>query len=146
MTSGKSDPGYKRSVKALVNLSFITCLLVICGCHCDPVTIRNYDYSNFMALNLDNTGPEPVIASGNSVPKEAYGLRINTDISIIGSTPPINNSGSDLRCVKTQWHPLRSIQSITIISTDDFDSSHPAGSDLTGLFKIFTGTSYAAIP
>lgn len=113
-----------------------------------PVTLCSIDVQP-----LDNTGSSPQTTTSDTVAAQAFGLRLLLNymdeagicqinpmetVSFFPGCYAMGNNG------KTSYYyvPENPIDSLFIYSTEDFDASHPAGTDLTAFFSIFKSYSY----
>lgn len=103
---------------------------------CEGDIQMTYYYSGLEALHAQNLGDEPELTSLDSIPKEAYVLRLNLF--------PIE-SERDGRYLDPETPPRNSNQvtEIIISSDKDFDSSLVAGSNLNHTFLIHNGNYLA---
>ena len=122
-------------------------------CHCSDPLIGHYTNKTFSVTNLDNRGSEVMVATAASVPKEAYGIRMQLGrektVSII---PPksffIQTAyATSCRCPPPiQLEARDSMTDIHVVTLNDFGANHPAGSDVSDLFKVFKRYSFSTIP
>ena len=120
------------------------------GC-CDCMESIFFDYTNcsISVENLDNSGPELLVSSANSISKEAFGLRVGIktkqDLCQKYSEPLFMNSAYAFRCdclPPEVYHPLDSIASVKIITLLNFDSSHFSNDDVSEYFSILNSTEF----
>lgn len=126
--------------------------VVVSCCECTEPFIGNYTNQTILVNNLDNSGSEPMLATTNSVPKAAFGIRINLSREKTAcSNPPRSffiQSAYARKCDCPPPHQLLakdSVSAIQIFTLNDFDSNHPANSEVSEYFKIFKGTSFITI-
>lgn len=117
-------------------------------CDCDdyyPLVTRQYTNQHIQLDNLDNRGNAPVVSTSGSVLKEAYGVRVHLYRDLLARsgapragfiTPAQAFSCDCSRDAKVS--PKDSITAIHIVTRYDFDASHPAGSDISDLFRVHT--------
>jgi hypothetical protein len=79
--------------------------------------------------NMDNSAEKVKLSSNDSVPKAAFGIRLNFNIAPYPTLP----RGSD-SCVFLI--PADTIVDFKIYTVYDFDATHSAGSDVSDYFKI----------
>lgn len=92
------------------------------------------------ASNLDNSAAQAQLSGLDSVNKNAYGIRINMERTLIAAVRDnwsLGNSAYAMSraCVTGAYNPAIAIETIRIITVHYFDAAHPAGSDLTAYFK-----------
>jgi hypothetical protein len=131
--------------KKWINYLLIVIVLPLCAFCCDlcphdhmPCIPKNtlLVWDSLFTANLDNKSETVIVSANDSVPKEAYGIRLNFKIQPYISQP----IGSDT-C--TFLIPVDTITDIKIYTTYDFDTSHPANSEVSDYFKIGTNeTNY----
>lgn len=127
--------------------------LVVSCCNCIETTYLNYTHCGLMIKNLDNSGASPVVAQSNSISKNAYGIRLSIKRSENYCELKRNNSffiqsvyATSCDCPpEFQYMPLDSIVSVKLSTYSDFDSEHLAGSDITGLFYVYSGNEFIEI-
>lgn len=113
-----------------------------------PVTLCSID-----VLPLDNTDSSPQTTVSDTVAAQAFGLRLQLnymDEAGICQINPIETVSFFPGCYalgnnsKTSYYyvPANPIDSLFVYSTEDFDASHPAGTNLAPLFSIFKSYSY----
>jgi hypothetical protein len=110
------------------------CLVGLFSCEGDIQ--MTYYYSGLEALHAQNTGEKPELTSLDSIPKEAYVLRLNLF--------PVE-SERDGRYLDPETPPKNSNQvtEIIITSDKDFDSTLIAGSNLNHAFLVYNGNYLA---
>jgi len=115
-------------MKNVVNILILTVLFTLLSCEGDySIT---YEFTGLSIEHAENTGEAPAVTNVDSIPANAYVLRLNLypkELSRSGryldrETPPTNVNAPD---------------SILVISNMDFDSDHPAGTSLNDFFLIF---------
>lgn len=85
-----------------------------------------YTISGLQLYNEDNSGPTPVDAISNDIPAKAYAIRLEFTNQLKDTT---KNQDSE-----SQYKLLYPAQTFTVTSLTDFDSLHPAGSNLNNYF------------
>lgn len=105
-----------------------------------------YTNTTLELQHLNNSGQSAIVAPENKVLKEAYGLRIRigceTTACNRGRTSFFINPAYAFSCgceAPIQYHPKDSVTGLKVITLNDFDALHPAGSDITARFKMFSG-------
>ncbi len=126
---------------------------LLMGC-CNCLETVFFDYSNCAVSvdNLDNSQQEAVISSTNSIPKEAFGLKVNIErkegICYNSFKPFLMSSAyaTSCNCPPEQlYQPLDSIVSIQIKSLMDFDLNHLSDDYITEYFSVLSSTEYTPI-
>lgn len=121
------------------------------SCKCPEATTFNYINDKVVALNLDNSGIKPELSGTDSVRSSAFGLRINIERILIAALKREEwNFGSKayankLYCSTGEYYPKAAIETINIISLHAFNSSLPAGADVTDCFKRFKNGDFSEI-
>lgn len=130
-------------------LPFIANLVVSC-CNCLETAIHHYTNKTISLINLDNSGKEPIETSSGRVIKTAYGIGVTLTREKIARIDK-----SKFTLVEAAWAygchcpppdeflPNDSIVAIRVISLTDFNSSHPANTDVTTYFKVYAPYSFS---
>lgn len=126
--------------------------LVISCCDCPEPVIRYYTNKSITARHLDNRGAQVEVATSGSIPKKAYGIRLQLTREI---TACIQKSNSlfissayafGCHCMPAlQFWAKDSIKTIKIFTLRDFDNTHFAGADLSDYFQVFTANTFTSI-
>jgi len=139
---------FKKIILVLL-IPFIANLVVSC-CNCLETAIHHYTNKAIAVINLDNSGKEPLEIASGSVIKTAYGVRVNLTREKIAriNKPNINLVEAawayDCRCPPPdEFQPNDSIVAIRVISLTNFNSSHPANTDVSTYFKIYAPYSFS---
>jgi len=132
----------------LLLFPFIVDLAISC-CNCLDAVIHHYTNKSIVVSALDNSGQEPKEISTGSVIKAAYGIRVQLSREKLArvNKPPIVFGQAvyayDCRCGSTdEFLPSDSITTIRIITLHNFNADHPANSDVSGYFKVYSATYY----
>lgn len=128
----------KRTLLWALLLFLLETLLIACNCP-EPGSLR-YANEQLTAINLDNAAVAPRVSDSDSVNKNAYGIRINIERTLVAATQghwDFGNSAYANRreCFAAEYHPASAIETIRIITLHDFDATHQAGADLSAYFK-----------
>lgn len=130
-------------------LPFIANLVVSC-CNCLETAIHHYTNKTISVINLDNSGKEPLEAPSGNVIKTAYGIRVTLTREKIAriDKPEISLVEAawayDCRCPPPdEFLPNDSIVAIRVISLTEFNSSHPANSDVSTYFKVYAPYAFS---
>lgn len=116
------------------------------GC-CDCDTLRTgdsfYTNCNVQLLVINNAGYEPVTTQNHVLDKNAFGLKVlidrNENTCSLRNKPMFINSAMAFtcKCDGYMFDPIDKVDSLVIYTVSDFDESHSAGSDVTGLFSSY---------
>jgi hypothetical protein len=126
--------------------------VVIACCDClDPVK-KTYSNEAFIINYLDNSGASPVATTAGSVPKDAFGIRLQFQREIVAChyrmIPTFFQSAYAFSCdcpPDYQIFPKDSVLSIKIFTQYDFDAGHAADSDISDYFSIYHPHSFTSI-
>jgi len=115
-------------------------------CKCDDNPNRNFIYAELQsAVNscvLSDSTFQFMALTSDSLPKEQLGIQLNLNGTIVFSEPETKhmpgfiNTAYACSCPETMYFTADSISSIKIITLNNFDSTHVAGSDVTGYFRV----------
>jgi hypothetical protein len=126
--------GYiKKGINYFLILIGIPLTAVICHDH-PPRAECIYDkvtplvWESIYTENLNNGDQTVIVSSDNSIPKAAYGIRLNFKIQ------PYNYPLSYDSCL--HLIAADTIVQIKIYTLYDFDATHPANSDISAYFKV----------
>jgi hypothetical protein len=141
-----------KPIKILLLLLFplIAELFVSC-CDCPEVTTEFYSNQFLEIDHLDNSGSVAIITNGPSVPKQAYGIQMRLGLEKVACNPAsrthfISTSYAfQCDCPPPETIARDSVTTLEIFTTNDFDETHPANTDVSDYFKIFVGSTYASI-
>ncbi len=120
--------------------------MTCCDCPNSEKETANFSYCSLEVNYLDNTGEKPVLTQSTALPKEALGIRIDVERkrdmcinrrSWFGTAAYACDCGYD-----TIYFPLENIVKASIITVNDFDTQHPAGTDITEYFYTYDSRSY----
>jgi len=100
-----------------------------CGDECDPTPVPAQQ-TRWSLQTLDNSGAAPIVVSGTSVSRQAFGIRITCPMDVL----PADTVGADLGC-GLFFYPDTPLVSLRVVTLLDFDAQHPALSDVTDLFR-----------
>ncbi len=138
---------------ALIFLLPLMAELVVACCNCMDSVMKLYTHQEMTIEHLDNSGAEPVLTLGSSIVKEAYGLRLSIRrTEYIACAPQYRGlfiqSAYAFSCScppPLQYDPLETITAISIISLNDFNDEHSAGTEVTGYFKVYNRYTFTPI-
>lgn len=137
----------------LLTLPFLIELLVAC-CYCPDTVYYSYTNCSMTISVLNNSGPRPVVTQLNTIPKEAFGIRVEIHRNeYVCEAKPVNSyvfqSAYAMSCdcpPEFQFLPLDEITNLKITTVNDFDSEHPANADVTEYFYVSSGYEFTEIP
>ena len=137
----------------LTLLALITPLIfdMMIACKTEHSPGGYYSTKSFSLNNLDNSVSAPFITTSDSVLKRAYGIDmhlIRDQVGFINNTHPFLSQSAyayDPSVDIGLSFPVDSIVSIQIFTIYDFDSSHPASSEITDYFKVYQNYSFTAV-
>ncbi|UXE66480.1 MAG: DUF5034 domain-containing protein [Chryseotalea sp. WA131a] len=126
--------------------------IVVACCDCIDPVLKNYSNLSMTVDNLDNGGEKPIVTNSATVPKNAYGIKVNFHREIVAcnkkTSPTFFQSAYAFSCdcpPPLEIMAKDSIVTFKVFSVYDFDSNHPAYSDISEFFKIFNYNSYSTI-
>ena len=126
--------------------------VVISCCDCPKPFIKHYTNKLIEIQNIDNSGSEAIITTANSVPKEAFGIRIRLHSEKTACVYPSRSffiqTASATKCDCPPEYQILASDSVTAIQVftlNDFDTNHPANSDISDYFKVFQRSSFITI-
>lgn len=138
---------FKKIILVLL-FPFIANLVISC-CHCLDTEIHHFTNKTISVINLDNSGKEPLETSSGSVIKTAYGIRVKlTREKIVRIDKPkiiLVEAAYANYChcpPPDEFMPNDSIVAIRVMSLTDFNSSHPANTDVSTYFKVYAPYSF----
>jgi hypothetical protein len=138
-----------KKILLLIVVSFIA--VFSCSKKSDPKEIP-IKFCSFDTAPLDNTFELPQVANSDTISAKAFGIRLTMkyvdEVSICKINPwetfslfPSCYAVGPVRTV-TVYTPINAIDSVSIFSDHDFDTAHPAGTNLSEYFSIFKSSSY----
>jgi hypothetical protein len=141
-----------NKILSILLLLLLVELITAC-CNCIEPTSYYYTNCSLTVKNLDNSGPEPVVAHSDTLLKNAYGIRVtvsrfeNTCITKVNGFSFIQSAYAfDCFCPpEVQYLALDSIASIEIKTINDFDAEHLANSNISDYFYVFGGNEFTPI-
>ncbi|MCC6288202.1 MAG: DUF5034 domain-containing protein [Chitinophagaceae bacterium] len=140
-----------KKVIILLLVPFATEVFISC-CDCNEPQLFKYTNQSFDVKHLDNQGQSPVIPSNGTALKEAYGLRMTlTCETTVFKQAPVSffiNRSYAFSCgcdPEIQYLAKDSVIAIHIITLDDFDNQHLAGSDISEYFKLHSQHTFISI-
>lgn len=139
-----------RKVLILLFLPLVAQVIFV-SCNCPEPLIEYYSNTKFILFNVDNSGYGPKITTSDSVPKEAFGLRLQLEREKTAFYKPAQSVffqsayAFTRQCPPPQLRPRDSVTSITVFTINDFNASHLAGSDVSVYFKVFERNIFTSI-
>jgi len=118
-------------------------------CNCDDNTEEKfYTNSGFSLKNIDNSGEEPIESASENINKKAYGIRLQVNRQSLSflkkdTYQPLFSQGAyAMSCdcpPEITYDHTDKVESIKIITLNDFNADKSANSDITEYFKIRKG-------
>ena len=127
--------------------------MIFACCDCKDPVFSYFTHKNLDLNILDNSGPDCVITESNQIAKSAFGIQIKLDRKEKTafnwfSKPSIFTKSYAFDCycpAEEQFKAADSINAIEIICLTDFDSLHPANSNITEFFRVYENFSFYSI-
>jgi hypothetical protein len=114
-------------------LKIILFISVFCFCACSKHSPSVYEVVGMSLGNSNNTGEDPVDATTDSVPKQAYAIKIT-----LNEVMRIKKEGD---AQENGFINEDKLTSLNIFSLNNFDGTHPAGASLNSYFLTQLSTS-----
>jgi hypothetical protein len=137
-----------RKIGVILLIAFTIRLSFSC-CDCPPTISYKYTFDAIELFHIDNSGQTPVITDSGIIPKEAYGLQIECSLGQLAFHQSSGfasfNSLYAVDCFcppDFQYVAQDTISAIKILCLNDFDSTHPANSEICDYFKVLTYITY----
>lgn len=132
-----------KKVIFLLLLPLIAEVVISC-CNCvAPLTFR-YSNKAITAINLDNSGARPEESKADTIRKTAFGIRVYLEreqLACLQKKPSLFITSAyaySCRCEPaTSYIAKDTIKEVRIITTNAFDNTHPAGSEIGAYFQVF---------
>jgi len=132
--------------KKIIFILLLPLLVEILSSCCRCPELNHYEYSNcdITLQNLDNSGPNIIVAMSDSITEDNYAIRVavnrSLDVCETYNYPSLFiNSATACSCPSDTWTPRQEIRSLKIYTINHFDSSHYANSEVTEYFSAFSG-------
>ncbi|WP_439583438.1 DUF5034 domain-containing protein [Dyadobacter bucti] len=147
----KIRPRYSKMLTISVVI-FVSRLIFAC-CDCpDDEEGYEYTYDSFIAFNLDNSGARPLLSGTDTIPKQAFGIRLQFALRQLAHNGKGCFSlfpkayGMSCGCGVSPGGTARdTITSLTVTTLTEMDETHPANSDVTALFKVLENDKYVTV-
>jgi Domain of unknown function (DUF5034) len=140
-----------RHLPLMLFFTLLTAVMVSC-CPCEKSTFFKYTNKDIILNNLDNSGKISIVAPADSVVKTAFGIQINVKREKIASIKCPTNAQKNIvystscDCLPLfQFLPKDSIINVKIFTSNQFNTTHPMGSDITEYFKSIDEFKYSGI-
>lgn len=142
-----------RKVLLILILPLVLDTIISC-CDCPDLPYTNYaqgvmySHTGILASPIDNSGPQAKALSSDSVPASAFGIRVIVDrqeVQRMARRSGLIQSAYAFSCDcydERYYIPADTLVSLEIITGNDFDATHPAGSDISEYFLGFDSHSY----
>lgn len=146
--------GIKMKITRVAIVLFIPLLFeVVLSCReCPEAYEQRYGLESLFIQNLDNSGELPVESATGIIPKAAYAVGINFRLLRLANLNKVKLAilpqAHAMRCAScfdTIWYARDTIRTIKLTTVNYFDKNHPAGSDVTGLFKGLSYKTYIPV-
>jgi len=125
---------------------------IISCCNCEETVVKYYSNKSIEVLNLDNSGNKAVVATNDTARKEAFGIRVmlkKEKTSFLNPPKTLFLQAAyayDCFCPASyELLPRDSITAIQIFTLNDFDTNHPANSEVSVYFKVFEYNNFTPI-
>lgn len=126
---------------------YYTVAIVSCNyCKCSPSPDREYKYKELLITSMQYSfeGDSTYTVSQSSkdtLANNEYGISIQINYELISQALPTKNfdfvnSAYACDCVLGNSFSNDSLNNLRILTLNDFDNEHPAGTDITANFKI----------
>jgi hypothetical protein len=136
----------------LLVLLFTIARFIISCCHCQPSTNYRYTHDSLTICHLDYRTDEMVITTDSTALKNAYGIRLLIDRTVLackeepaGSQIIQSTYAFSCGCELDAFIQTDSIVSIKITTLTDFDSLHLKNTDVTSRFYVFKSNAYIPV-
>lgn len=140
-----------RRVLILFTVTFIIQIVgSCCGCAgCEEALTNHYSFKSVAVTHLDNSGAKPIASSG-PVLKYAYGVGVTIEreqLAMISDVPRYSffQSAYACDCVGNEYIPKDTLSTFKIFTVNDFDDTHPAGSDVSDYYRISNLNAYTQL-
>ncbi len=131
-----------KRIIVLMLLPLLLDVLIVSCCDCAPPANFSYTNCSLVIQNIDNSGAQPVISEIGEIPKEAFGMRFEItrkeNVCMAKSLPLFSSTAfaTSCYCPPDLYHPLDSIVWMKVLTVNNFDSLHLAGTDISAYFKV----------
>ena len=131
----------------ILTLPLLDVFYACCNCD-DNIEEKFYTNSGFSIKNIDNSGAEPIESTSENINKKAYGIRLQVNRQSLSflkkdTYQPLFSQGAyAMSCdcpPEVTYDHTDKVESIKIITLNDFNADKPANSDITEYFKISKG-------
>lgn len=142
-----------RINKYLIVLLFpLISLIVASCCDCIDPIIEHYTNKTITVKNIDNSGMLPEVTNANSVPKEAFGIRVQLNrekTAYLNSfklffIQPAYATSCDCPPLN-QFEARDSVITIQVFTLNNFDINHDANADVSAYFKVFEKSTFSTL-
>ena len=114
--------------KVIILILIFTSLRVLASC-CKKEGY-NFRWSKFNLTNLDHSTDNPIPLSGNTININKYGIRLIFDNERVARIPNLGFNESYAFDCEALFRNRDTITSIDVITRQNFDNTHPAGSSV----------------
>lgn len=130
-----------KKILLVFGLALISQLIGSCiNCHCTSPQTIYFTNKGTSLKNLDSSLPQPKVTSAGTISSTNYGIQIQLITQQITSRKQqiswgLIQSAYACSCVEDDYIAKEGFSSIKIFSDNDFDDTHPKGTDLSLYFK-----------
>lgn len=124
-------------------LLFCVALFIATAFRCEKYctgALVPFRFTGWALKALDNRGAEPVEVTDGQALRTAFGIRIFSNAEL---SSPLDTLNTEAEC--REYRPDSAILGIRVNSLTDFDSSHPAGSDISNYWVFRVGGENATL-
>ncbi len=128
----------------ILGLPLLDVFYACCNCN-DNVEEKFYINSGFSLTNIDNSGKEPLESASENINKKAYGMRLQVNRATVAflkkhtNQPLFSSSAYAFSCdcpPEVTYNHKYNVETVKIITLNNFNADKPANSDITEYFKI----------
>lgn len=141
-----------RKIILVLLMPVITHVIIAC-CNCPEPVVKRYSNESMTVQNLDNSSGVPLVITSATVPKNAYGIKVNLHRAVVAYNvkrlPSFFQSAyayCDECGPKLKIIAKDTIVDLKVFSIYDFDANHSANSDVSEYFTILTDIFSGTIP
>ncbi|RZK15707.1 MAG: DUF5034 domain-containing protein [Pedobacter sp.] len=131
-----------KKIFFVLALALISQLVVSCvDCNCLPKQTFKVSYKGIVLRNLDSPNELLQSSTATAIPATRYGILIEFATEKIAWRIPkatfgLISSAYACDCIGDDYFPIEEISALQIFSNNDFDPSHPKGTELSAHFKF----------
>ncbi|SER78763.1 DUF5034 domain-containing protein [Pedobacter rhizosphaerae] len=131
-----------KKVFLVLGLALMSQLIVACvDCNCPDSQTFYFTNKGLALKNIDTALPAPMFSSAGTINSANYGIQIQMlNEKITAIRKPVKwglmQAAYACSCEGNYFMSKENISAIRVFSNNDFDSSHPKGTDLSVYFKV----------